>query len=269
MKYVNDHDYHIHSLYSPCGGDPLQTPERILQYAKDYNLKQICLADHFWDEKVPHVAPDTSWGRWCKRQDFQKISQALPLPSDDNIRFMFGCETDIDKLNRIGVSKERLDLFDFIVVSTTHLHMNHFTIDDGVTSLERRADIFVEKFDALLNMDLPFKKIGLAHITCGLVAVENTGYLKVFEMIKDETYQRLFSKAAELGMGIELNLETRIKNPADRDCILRPYFIAKACGCKFYLGSDAHTTAELERAYERQSATIETFGLEESDKFII
>ena len=269
MKYVNDHDYHIHSLYSPCGRDPLQTPERILQYAKDNGLKQICLADHFWDENVPHVAPDTSWGRWCKRQNFEQISKALPLPQDENVKFLFGCEADFDKLNRLGVSKERLDVFDFIVVATTHLHMDHFTIDEGITSIERRAEIFIEKIDALLNMDLPFKKMGLAHLTCGLVAVENAGYIRLFEMIEDATYRRLFDKMASLGMGLELNLETRISDPRVRDIILRPYFIAKECGCKFYLGSDAHTTADLDRAYERQCATIEAFDLKESDKFII
>ena len=53
MKYVFDHDYHIHSQLSSCSRDPEQTTERILQYAKDNNLTSLVLADHYWDDAVP------------------------------------------------------------------------------------------------------------------------------------------------------------------------------------------------------------------------
>ena len=54
MKFTYDHDLHIHSSVSPCGGDPAQTPGRILQYAADNGLKTICVTDHYWDDMVPH-----------------------------------------------------------------------------------------------------------------------------------------------------------------------------------------------------------------------
>ena len=38
MKYIYDHDLHIHSKISACSNDPEQTCERILQYAKENNL---------------------------------------------------------------------------------------------------------------------------------------------------------------------------------------------------------------------------------------
>ena len=58
MRYIWDNDMHIHSNLSLCSRDPLQTPERILQYAKDNNLKTIVLTDHCWDEKT---IPSTDW----------------------------------------------------------------------------------------------------------------------------------------------------------------------------------------------------------------
>ena len=38
MKFICDHDIHIHSKLSGCSNDPLQTVERMLQYAKENNL---------------------------------------------------------------------------------------------------------------------------------------------------------------------------------------------------------------------------------------
>lgn len=52
MKYIYDHDLHIHSYLSSCSRDRKQNPNTILQYAKDYNLNTVCLTDHFWDSKI-------------------------------------------------------------------------------------------------------------------------------------------------------------------------------------------------------------------------
>ena len=49
---------------------------------------------------------------------------------------------------------------------------------------------------------------------------------------------------------------------------MRPYRIAKECGCKFYHGSDAHKPKEFEKIkYFDRAAKL--LGLTESDKFYI
>ena len=47
MKYIIDHDLHIHSCLSACSGNPAQTPAAILNYARANGFKHICLTDHF------------------------------------------------------------------------------------------------------------------------------------------------------------------------------------------------------------------------------
>lgn len=64
MRYIVDHDLHIHSNLSTCSRCPEQTPERIAQYAVDMGLKTICITDHFWDEKVPGASA------WYAPQNF-------------------------------------------------------------------------------------------------------------------------------------------------------------------------------------------------------
>ena len=105
MRYVYDNDLHIHSGLSSCSGDPEQTPERILEYAKSYGLKTVCLTDHFWDETVDGAS------EWYKPQNFAWISQANPLPEADGIQFLFGCETDFDRFMTVGLAKEHFDRF--------------------------------------------------------------------------------------------------------------------------------------------------------------
>ncbi len=262
MKFVNDHDLHIHSHLSTCSGDPEATAERILKYAKDNGLRRICITDHFWDETVEGASD------WYRPQNYSHISEALPLPKADGIEFLFGCETELDKNLTLGLSAENMDKFDFIIIPTTHLHMEGFTIEKGAT-LEDRAKAYVERLDAVLNMDLPFHKIGIAHLTCSLMARANwQDHLTVLDMISDEAFHRLFGKAAEVGVGIELNFSLRPYDEADRERVLRPYRIAKAEGCKFYLGGDAHTAKNLETVFNKFAPIVDALGLEESDKFI-
>ena len=82
-----------------------------------------------------------------------------------------------------------------------------------------------------------------------------------------EDMERLFTKAAALGVGIELNCYDMMFTDEEADTVLRPYRIVKKCGCKFYMGSDAHTPEGLDRAKDRFEKAIDMIGLTEEDKF--
>ena len=262
MKYVFDHDFHIHSQISSCSRDPEQNNERILKYAEDEGLHTIVLTDHFWDEKVEGAS------KWYSKQNFEHISQAKPLPQSDKVKFLFGCETEMDKYMTVGCSRERMDEFSFIIVPTTHFHMENFTIaDEHLATPQTRAQVWVDKLDALLAMDLPFHKIGIAHLICGLIwKGDRAKYLETLDSITDSDMHRIFAKAARLGVGIEINMSYPDE---ERDTVLRPFRIAKEEGCKFYLGSDAHHPAGLDNARKKFERAIDDLELTEEDKFIL
>ena len=265
MKFKIDHDYHIHSQLSSCSRDPEQTPDRILQYAKENGLSRICLTDHYWDSAVDGAS------QWYRPQDFDHIAKAMPLPQDEEVEFLLGCETDMDKLMTVGIPAARFDEFDFIIIPTTHLHMTGFTIsNEDAESNERRAQLWVERLDALLHKSLPFGKIGLAHLVCGLIKRESREeYLNVLSLIPDAEMERLFTMAAELGCGIELNQSDMSFGDDEADVVLRPFRIAKSCGCKFYLGSDAHHPTEFKKSKGIFECAVTLLDLKESDKFHI
>lgn len=265
MRYQFDNDLHIHSQISLCSSDPLQTPQRILTYAMDNGLTTVCLTDHFWDEAVPGASD------WYATQNYNWICQSKPLPQAEGIRFLFGCEIDMDRYFTIGLAREHFDRFDFVIIPTTHLHMTGFTIShEDAETVAGRAEAWGKRLDALLSMDLPFEKIGIAHLACPLIDNRSRQmYLSVLEQISEEDMKRLFTKAAALGVGIELNSSDMRFSDEETDIVLRPFRIAKQCGCKFYFGSDAHHPAGLDNAKAIFERAIDFLQLKETDRFII
>lgn len=263
MRYIVDNDLHIHSYISRCSKDPSQTSERILRYAKENGLKTICLTDHFWDDSVPGA------NDWYKTQNYEHIAAANPLPQEEGIRFLFGCETEMDKYFHIGISKKMFDKFAFIVIPTTHLHMTGFTIPTEMTSPQEKAQYWLDRFNALLNMDLPFHKIGIPHLTCGLMDESRKAFLQIFESLKTEDLQKVFSKAAQKSVGIELNASSMNFEDSEAEILLRPYQIAKEVGCKFYMASDAHCDEDLKEAKAIFEKSVDMLELTEDDKFIL
>lgn len=162
-----------------------------MRYAQENGLKTVCLTDRFWDETVPGAS-----SRYAP-QDFAHISAALPLPQAEGVRFLFGCETELDRFLTLGVSKERFSAFDFIVIPTTHFHMRGYTrSEDELQNTETRVNARVKRLDAVQSMPLPFHKIGLVHLTCGLIAPMREEYRAVLQHLPAAEMKRLFKKAA-------------------------------------------------------------------------
>ena len=262
MKYIVDHDLHIHTYLSLCSGDPEQTPARIVQYAKEKELSTVCLTDHYWDESIPGAS------EWYQKSNYARIRESLSFMPPRDVTFLFGCETEMDKHFRLGIGEKMLSRFDFIVVPTTHLHMEGFTIDEKDFSADRRAELYVKRLDALLSMSLPFEKIGIAHLTCPLIDPKG-GALKVLNKISDGTLRELFLRVAEKGAGVELNFNASAYTGEELQSVLRPYRIAKEAGCRFYFGSDAHHPDKLLTAKSNFIRIATLLHLEEEDKFTV
>ncbi|MBQ8339000.1 MAG: PHP domain-containing protein [Clostridia bacterium] len=264
MRYQIDHDYHIHSFLSSCASDPVQDERYILEKAKELGLSRICITDHYWDSAVPGAS------KWYQPQNFEHISKAKPLPQAEGVEFLFGCETELDKHMTLGCPASRFDDFEFIIIPTTHLHMTGFTIDEADDSIEARARLWGERLLGLLEQPLPFHKIGIAHLSTCLLNWNRQSmadYLATLEQLSVTDMERAFTKAAEVGCGIELNLSDMRTAGNALHTVLRPFYVAKACGCKFYLGSDAHVPAEFEDYHEIYERVITALDLKESDKF--
>ena len=262
MKFCYDHDLHIHSTLSVCGNDPEQTPERILAYAKKNRLHTVCLTDHFWDEALP-ISSD-----FYRVQNLAHIKSALPLPTSRDVRFLFGCETEMDAHGVIGIAPEHYDLFDFIIVPTTHMHMGELVIPAAsYRTTDERARVWISRIDTLLSSDLPLSRVGLAHLTTPLLLRgDPDGWLAILRALDEGEMRRVFKRAAALGVGIELNMDLCRLTDKTAPTVLRPYRIAHECGCKFYIGLDVHKAHEWPGAPQMAENMLSRLELDEADK---
>lgn len=263
MRYVVDHDLHIHSFLSACSRNPEQNPKRMVQYARENGLKKVCVTDHFWDEDQGSGAP-------CYGEEnvFDKKAWLGEIPQQEDVTFLFGVETELDRNMKLGLSREHFDVLDFVVIPTTHLNMVGLTVDrrEG-DSTQKRAQLWLKRLEAVLSMDIPFEKTGIAHLTCATFAYwSRETEIECYRKIPDSEIFRLMQRAAEVGVGIEINSCSMMYKPEEEGDILRIYRIAKECGCKFYCGSDAHQPHELDRAMGLFQKAVDALKLEESDK---
>lgn len=266
MRFPVDHDYHIHSKLSSCSKDPEQSTAHILEYAKEHGYRQICLTDHFWDETVDGAS------RWYTPQNYDHVRQSLPLPQAEGIEFLFGVETEMTKDNILGISSDRYDAFDFIIVPISHFHMVGFTLsEEDAATVEGRANRFLAKLEAVLSMPLPFHKIGLAHMANDTIGGRDlTMYCQVLRQITGERLRALFTKAAALGVGIELNTSClAFRSEEEAQAVTDFYTVAKECGCKFYIGTDAHHPNQFVNQKDVAQRFIDRLGLTEKDRFYI
>jgi histidinol phosphatase-like PHP family hydrolase len=260
-----------------------------LQYAEERGLKKIVLTDHFWDDNAPGM-PDKyrdreydpygerpkladrgeSTARWYRMQNFAHISRSLPLPKSDKVEFLFGAETEMQHDFSIGITREMIDRLGFVIIPTTHMHMERLTLtEEQMASAEGRAKAWIDRIDALLDKDLPFGKIGIAHLACDLIAKPRENFLRVMQLLDESEMERVFAKAAKVGVGIEINQYDFDVTEEELEIISRPFKIAKAQGCKFYLGSDAHSPDGFDTTERLFNRAIDTLGLTENDKFYI
>ena len=94
---------------------------------------------------------------------------------------------------------------------------------------------------------------------------------KVLSLAKNDDYKDIFLKK-----GIEVIFSDAIEDDdiveaakGAEEIVMRPFRIAKSQGCKFYLGSDAHSTAALDAAVGRFDWAVSYLDLKETDKFHI
>ena len=263
MRFPIAHDLHCHTHLSLCSVDPEQSVGNILKFAKTHGYTTQCITDHLWDPLVPGASS------FYTPQHIEHVSQSLPLPKDEQVRLVFGCETEYCGGTKLGLDPRSYDKFDFIVIPPNHYHMKGLVRPHDCDSEEKIADLLVTRLEELSRIDLPWYKVGIAHITCSLIFKEGDQY-KVYEVVDEKRFRAVMRVLAHLGAGIEINLSCFAPDwRAHEEAMLRLYRLAGEEGCKFYLASDAHHPDELSVVPERAPAVIEALGLTREDQFIL
>ena len=255
------HDLHCHSSLSTCCHDPECTAEAIFKQAREMGYDTLCLADHLWDADVP--GPSS----WYAPQDIPHVLSANARDMIPGMRCLQGCETEYCGGGKLGLAREHFDLFDFVVIPPNHFHMKNFVRPEHITTPAQIADLFMERLEEIGQLDIPHEKVGIAHITCGLIYKGGDASL-VFALLEEKRMRRIFDVFAKKGTGIELNAFA-FRGWEEKPEILRPYEWAKASGCKFYCSSDAHALKHYAAVGQNLPPVVEALGLTEEDRYIV
>ncbi|MBQ7337183.1 MAG: hypothetical protein IJW40_01880 [Clostridia bacterium] len=249
MRFVPDHDLHIHTLLSPCSRDPRQTPEAILAYGITAGMKLLNLADHCWPYTQDKVLPKPEF-----------------IPQGKHCFLLHGAEIDMDMNDNLSASISDIEALDFAVIALNHLHLKNYCVPkDFPEDAETHKKRFQERIHTLLSIDLPFHKTGIAHFSDGLLC--SADHIRCLNLFTDAELIDIFTKIRDRGMGVELNLVPSHFKGSDLDSVLRPFYIAKRLGCKFYMGGDAHHPDSFaDILSKKMNPLIDLLELDESDK---
>ena len=262
MSFPIDHDMHCHSILSVCSQDPGQTVSALLANAKKHGYTLQCITDHLWDPDVPGASG------FYASQDIDHVRKSLPLPEDEQVKMVFGCETEFLGGKKLALAPRHFDLFDFIVIPPNHFHMIDFVRPACYDTEEKLADLLVERLEEISLLDLPWHKIGIAHMNGFILPGGDTNLL--LRSVDEKRFRNVMRKFADFGAGIEINLCSDCF-PADwqdhAEDVLRLHRMAKEEGCRFYLASDGHHPADFNDVAEKSPAVVRALGLTEQHLF--
>ena len=269
MKFQVNHDLHCHSTLSSCCGDANQTIQAIYDRAVQQGLETQCITDHLWDSAVPGPS------NWYAPQNIEHVKQgkaeleAILAKRTDGPRMVFGCETEYCGGNKLGLSREGFEEFDFVIIPPNHYHMVNFTRDAAINTEEAIAELFVSRLEELTKLDLPWEKVGIAHLNCSLTFREGD-HAKVYAIMDEARLKTVFSFLAARGAGIEINTSCFGAGWREREEEqLRLFRIARDCGCKFYIGSDAHSIQGMEGMMEVGREVVDLLELTDEQRYRI
>jgi histidinol phosphatase-like PHP family hydrolase len=233
-------DMHVHTDISKCCRSPQQTFENILATWSAGGIKKIGLTDHIWNSKTTPGSP------WYESMDGSGNIQLKKrvAAGEWNIEIMVGCEADTKAPGVFGITRELKEQLDYVVMSANHFHMDTFVEQPVDTSPRGIAEHMLEFFisaatsglpDAIVHPLFPFGYAG--------------SYDAAIASLSDAELTDAFGLAAENNVGIEIN-PCSLPNPTinrifELDTPLRIFSLAKAVGCKFTFGSDAHSPEEF------------------------
>ena len=238
------HDFHFHTHLSACAAKD-STLKVMLEALKKAGVTTAGVANHLWDSKVPGSSP------WYAPQNvahvlaIRKEYDALSDEERSGIQLYFGCETEYVGQGRVALKKESAELFDFVLVPPHHFHMKNFVRPVELEESAAIARLMLARFTECCNISFVS---GIAH---PFMVLGYPGRVdEILQAIPDSRFKEVFDFAAEKGKSIEVNICAIHQECAlDSDGLpleyKRMFSIARGCGCKFHLGSDAHAPDRL------------------------
>ena len=131
-------DIHTHNIYSNCCNDPKASTLAYIKKAEELGTRVFGLSNHIWDERVKGASS------WYRHQTIARAEEAKAYFSKapHSMRVLFGLESEYYACyDRLGISEEGADRFDYILIPHSHIHMRNYVMWDFPEIAEAREEI--------------------------------------------------------------------------------------------------------------------------------
>ena len=258
-------DLHVHTNRSLCAPRTTE-PATYLPYCKEEGIRLIGISDHVYPTEMIHEFGYTEETRMSRLLSLRPAIKAAAEASE--VKFLFGCE--IDYFPCVGapyISPEESLNFDYILFASSHiLNYPYMYTEYDLGSPDVLRRLTIDRFVAACALDYPVP-MGICH---PLYPICSPHQAEIIDGISDGCLKELFSMAAEKRISIEIHAclyrkDTPLNEEGLSDRYLRILSAAKACGCKFHFGSDAHEPNAFVGSHAKLRRAAELLGITGDD----
>ena len=241
------HDFHLHTNISLCAKEEA-TLDLYLAHAKERDLKKIAITDHLWDHAIDGY--QGRGGNFYEVQNFEHIAKLRDRISEENktsdVKILFGAETEYSyQYRRPAISPAVAEQLDVLLVPNSHTHLA--MPKDFYEPHEKHIQFMIDAFMDIVNSDVAKYVTAIPHPFMAVCCPYRNRIL--LDEMTDDQFKFCFDAAANRGIALEINPNySRNKTLAEAyaDPVIRMLRIGKECGCKFTVGTDAHSKPDLE-----------------------
>jgi histidinol phosphatase-like PHP family hydrolase len=200
-----------------------------------YGAVKLCL----WDSEV---AGASDWYAPQNVEHSLQLKDEIVKYKNNNIKIYFGCEIEYIGNGIASLTDKNAKLYDYVLVPPHHFHMVDFVRPKEIFQGPELEKLFYDRFVETCDIDFAF---GIAHPFIPIGLMDNAK--EILSSLKDEMLEECFCYAAKKNKSIEINTAclTSLNKFSVMDEYVRIMTIAQKCNCKFHIGSDAHSSNNI------------------------
>ncbi len=263
MAAVFAHDLHVHTNLSLCAPRSTELADYLPLCAAE-GVRVLGVSNHIYNASFisrPPYGEKSGAARALRLR-----AEADALSGTAGVRVLLGCEVEVPFGADPNLSPEEAAGFDYVLIAASHVlnlpEYRHFDLDTP----EKMRRLLLERFRYACRLSYPVPA-GICH---PLYPICSPVQAEIVDGISDSELADFFTLAAREGKSIEIHACLyRDGTPLGPDglspCYLRVLAAAKACGCRFHFGSDAHAPGAFSGAHRLLYLAAERLGLSEDD----
>lgn len=264
FKYCND--LHLHTNLSVCA-PRYSYAENYIPYCKQENVKVIGFTDHVYiKERMVAEHPEFKGtpGEYpaLLRDEIENLRE-----ENKELKILLGCEAEVIYGRDFDVTFEESKKYDYVALAASHiLNLGDIYSNMDFSTPEKLREFMIERFNSACEI-----KLAVPTVICHpLYPILSEFEQQVVDGITEAQLGECFEIAKKNEKAIEIHAclyrnGTKLNTDGISPTYLRILGVAKECGCKFYMGSDAHQLKGFIGAHEKLMKACEYLGITEYD----